>query len=81
MHPHLSDHAKDAMDETGRALLQYGCSVADLYHSERNHQGKSNILLFPNPDELQTGRNEPIRCSEGLAGCSDTAIAPRGYFS
>jgi transposase InsO family protein len=29
-----------------RALTEY----IDHYHSERNHQGKGNLLLFPSPD-------------------------------
>ena len=45
-----------------RALHEY---VAH-YHSERNHQGKSNVLLFPRITETRgEGR---VRCRERLGG-------------
>jgi transposase InsO family protein len=36
------------------------------YHSERNHQGKDNALLFPAPS--RQGRHRNIRCYERLGG-------------
>jgi putative transposase len=45
-----------------RALHEY---VAH-YHSERNHQGKSNVLLFPRITE--TRREGRVRCRERLGG-------------
>jgi hypothetical protein len=39
--------------------------VAD-YHSERNHQGKSNVLLFPPITETRGER--AVRCRERLGG-------------
>ena len=45
-----------------RALSEY---VAH-YHAERNHQGKSNVLLFRRVTE--TRREEPVRCRERLGG-------------
>jgi putative transposase len=36
------------------------------YHSERNHQGKSNVLLFPRITE--TRGEGPVRCRERLGG-------------
>ena len=36
------------------------------YHSERNHQGKSNVLLFPPITE--TRGEERVRCRERLGG-------------
>jgi putative transposase len=45
-----------------RALHEY---VAH-YHSERNHQGKSNVLLFPRIAE--TSRERSVRCRERLGG-------------
>jgi len=39
-----------------------------LYHAERNHQGKSNVLLFPAPAPLAPGRRRGIRCRERLGG-------------
>jgi hypothetical protein len=45
-----------------RAMREY---VAH-YHAERNHQGKSDILLFPQAG--QTRRNRPVECCERLGG-------------
>ena len=45
-----------------RALSEY---VAH-YHAERNHQGKSNVLLFCRATE--TRRAEPVQCRERLGG-------------
>jgi transposase InsO family protein len=36
------------------------------YHAERNHQGKSNVLLFPGVAE--TRRDGPVQCRERLGG-------------
>jgi putative transposase len=45
-----------------RALGEY---VAH-YHAERNHQGKSNVLLFPLVSENR--RQAPVQCRERLGG-------------
>ena len=45
-----------------RALSEY---VAH-YHAERNHQGKSNVLLFPRVTE--THRGGAVQCRERLGG-------------
>jgi putative transposase len=45
-----------------RALRKY----VEHYHAERNHQGKSNILLFPR--DADTCREQPVRCRERLGG-------------
>jgi putative transposase len=45
-----------------RAVSEY---VAH-YHTERNHQGKSNALLFPDTTEMRGSR--PVRCRERLGG-------------
>ena len=46
-----------------RVLAEY----SRHYHSERNHQGKSNKLLFPNASErTQLGR--PVECRRRLGG-------------
>ena len=44
-----------------RALNEY----VDHYHSERNHQGKGNMLLFPRENRQREG---PVRCRERLGG-------------
>src|SRR4051794_37687438 len=36
------------------------------FHSERNHQGKGNVLLFPGP--LATTRRRGVHCRERLGG-------------
>ena len=45
-----------------RAVSEY---VAH-YHTERNHEGKSNVLLFPDVTEMRGSR--PVRCRERLGG-------------
>jgi hypothetical protein len=47
-----------------RALTQF----QEHYHSERNHQGKGNVLLFPHSEELPKSRGPSIECSERLGG-------------
>jgi putative transposase len=45
-----------------RAVTEY----VGHYHAERNHQGKSNVLLFPQTTE--TRRDRPVECRERLGG-------------
>jgi putative transposase len=45
-----------------RALSEY----IEHYHAERNHQGKSNVLLFRRI--TKTRREEPVQCRERLGG-------------
>jgi putative transposase len=45
-----------------RALSNY----VDHFYSERNHQGKGNVLLFPRATDRQ--REGPVRCRERLGG-------------
>jgi putative transposase len=45
-----------------RALSEY----VEHYHAERNHQGKSNVLLFR--PVVATRRDEPVQCRERLGG-------------
>jgi transposase InsO family protein len=47
-----------------QALTQF----QEHYHSERNHQGKGNVLLFPRAEEIPRGRMSPIECRERLGG-------------
>ena len=46
-----------------RALKSFG----EHYHAERNHQGKANQLLFPEPVPPEHGRRG-VRCQERLGG-------------
>ena len=66
--PSLCDHARDAMDSRWLATRQYGCSVADLYHHERNHQGKANRLLFPARSETGYPAGRNVVCRQRLGG-------------
>jgi hypothetical protein len=45
-----------------RALSEY----VEHYHAERNHQGKSNVLLFPR--DTGQHRDGPVQCRERLGG-------------
>jgi putative transposase len=38
------------------------------YHGERNHQGRGNRLLFPDPGERPTGQRGHIECRQRLGG-------------
>ena len=38
------------------------------FHHERNHQGKDNLLLFPDPSSSDTSARSTIRCRERLGG-------------
>ena len=38
------------------------------YHGERNHQGKSNVVLFPGSEMATTKRGPSIHCHERLGG-------------
>jgi putative transposase len=40
----------------------------DHYHGERNHQGKSNVLLFPARKVGQQKPRTPVRCHQRLGG-------------
>jgi len=46
-----------------RALQQYVVH----YHQERNHQGKENLILFPNDTEVRRKAGS-VRCRERLGG-------------
>jgi putative transposase len=49
-----------------RSLRRALSAYVEHYHAERNHQGKSNILLFPRDADLC--RDQPVRCRERLGG-------------
>ena len=44
----------------------YGCCVAELYHTERNHQGLGNRLIIPQAERLVTAG--PIQRRQRLGG-------------
>ena len=45
-----------------RALSEY----VEHFHTERNHQGKGNVLLFPGDTDIR--RAGPVQCRERLGG-------------
>jgi putative transposase len=47
-----------------RALAEY----TEHYHAERNHQGKGNVILFPNQLPSQSRRQKQVCCRQRLAG-------------
>ena len=47
-----------------RVLHEYSAH----YHSERNHQGKSNVLLFPRPATRTERRASSVQCRRRLGG-------------
>jgi putative transposase len=52
----------------GEASLHYALrQYLEHFHSERNHQGKSNVLLFPAVSR-GPARDGPIQCRERLGG-------------
>jgi putative transposase len=50
------------------SLRRASTQFLEHYHSERNHQGKGNLLLFPAPREHRTSDRATIRCRERLGG-------------
>jgi hypothetical protein len=38
------------------------------FHTERNHQGKGNVLLFPLSHQSAPGMDRSVRCRERLGG-------------
>jgi putative transposase len=38
------------------------------YHSERNHQGKGNKLLFPDAGDKTKLRGQAVECRQRLGG-------------
>jgi hypothetical protein len=47
-----------------RALSEY----LEHFHTERNHQGKGNVLLFPTATQTKNRVDGSVRCKERLGG-------------
>ena len=47
-----------------RALTEF----VEHFHTERNHQGKGNVLLFPSDEVSQSPRQRSVFCRERLGG-------------
>src|SRR5258708_26184728 len=56
------------------------CSVADLFHQERNYQGKDSLSLFPVPAPQESGPQGAIRSQERLGGLLKFYGPPHEYF-
>ena len=57
----------DVRSASSRPLPWVLAEYSTHYHSERNHQGKSNKLLFPNADD-RNERGHPVECRHRLGG-------------
>ena len=78
--PNLNAHAerwvKSVKDDCLSKMILFGESSLRLvlreycayYHGERNHQGKGNVLLFPEHEASKSGSREPIRTRERIGG-------------
>jgi len=51
----------------GEGCLRHAINeYVEHYHTERNHQGKSSVLLFPRIKEVRS--EGPVPCRERLGG-------------
>ena len=78
--PNLNAHAerwvRSVKEECLGKLILFGegslrrvlTDFIDHFHCERNHQGKSNVLLFPDKSTVQSGAGHRVRCKERLGG-------------
>jgi putative transposase len=78
--PNLNSHAerwvRSVRDECLSKLILFGegslrralTDFIDHFHTERNHQGKSNVLLFPTEKVGQQKPRSRVRCRERLGG-------------
>ena len=53
---------------TFQAHSEMGQYETFLYHAERNHQGKGNVLLFPTAAQAKTRVDGSVACKERLGG-------------
>jgi len=58
----------DARDNRSPDICLYEFCVAELYHVERNHQGKDNVLLFPAATKAVNHGDGSVGCKERLGG-------------
>jgi transposase InsO family protein len=59
----------DRMIFFGEASLRHAITeYIEHYHHERTHQGKENLLLFPQPPSDPSPRDGPIKCKHRLGG-------------
>ena len=73
LNPHAERWVRSVKDECLSKLILFGEPALRTalreyvahFHGERNHQGRDNLLLFPQEEAPQTG---PVRCRERLGG-------------
>ena len=74
LNPHAERWVRSVKDECLSKLILFGepalrtvlRAYVEHFHGEReNHQGKGNLLLFPQEEARKTG---PVRCRERLGG-------------
>ena len=73
LNPHAERWVRSVKDECLSKLILFGepalwtalRGYVEYFHGERNHQGKGNLLLFPQEETRKTG---PVRCRERLGG-------------
>ncbi len=73
LNPHAERWVRSVKDECLSKLILFGepalrtalRGYVEHFHGERNHQGKGNLLLFP---QEEARKNGPVRCRERLGG-------------
>jgi len=73
LNPYTERWVRSVKDECLSKLIRFGepalrtalRAYVEHFHGERNHQGKGNLLLFPQEKACKTG---PVRCRERLGG-------------
>ena len=81
LNPHAERWVRSVKDECLSKLILFGepalrtalHTYVAHFHGERNHQGRDNLLLFPQEDAPQTGS---VRCREASRGT--TQVLPSG---
>ena len=51
-----------------RSLRHVPWNYAEHFHTERNHQGKGNMILFPSPEDRTAERSGKVSSRECLGG-------------
>ena len=74
--PHAEGWVRSVKEECLGKLILFGDSslrraltdFIDHFHCERNHQGKGDVLLFPDKSTAQRGAGHRVRCRQRLGG-------------
>jgi putative transposase len=65
----IKEECLDRMIFFGEASLEYAVTqYIEHYHTERPHQGKDNVILFPLQPCDPKPRDGPVQCKERLGG-------------